>query len=236
MLHCTGLALANLATITYLKEKNVSYGAYYMWSHIGTALSISFVAGLAWLIKIPICGVEKSGYFIAFIWGFVITLLSMLSLPWLKYEYNEKKRFNWSGVKYDVLNAHNIFIFVILFYTGLCLSFQLYWEFWYLDGLSATPLLLGGAVLIRRSLLAVSTLGSSYLMGRIGDLNTICFGLFLYSSSFLALSFTRIAWLVLFIDTFQAAAHGISYCAFTVLFYKASSKENSSIILGMFQN
>ena len=157
----------------------------------------------------------------------------MLSLPWLKYEYNEKKQFNWSGVKYDVLNAHNIFIFVILFYTGLCLSFQLYWEFWYLDGLSATPLLLGGAVLIRRSLLAVSTLGSSYLMGRIGDLNTICFGLFLYSSSFLALSFTRIAWLVLFIDTFQAAAHGISYCAFTVLFYKASLKENSSIILGL---
>jgi MFS family permease len=229
----THLALANLATITYLKEKNASYGAYFMWGHIGTALSISSIAGLAWLISIPICGVENSGYFIAFIWAFVITLLSMLSLPWLKYEYNEKKS-NWSGVKYDIFNAHYIFMFAVLFYAGLCVSFQAYWEFWYLDGLSASPLLLAIAVLIRRSLVALSTLASSNLIRKIGDLYTICFALFLFSTSFLALSFTRIAWLVLIIDTFQAAAYGISYCAFTVLFYKASSKENSSIILGMY--
>jgi hypothetical protein len=209
VLHCTDIALANLATITYLKEEEkASFGSYFFWSHVGSALSVSSVAGLSWLISIPICGVEKSGYFIAFIWGVVITLLSLLSLPWFKFEYDEKKSFNWSGVKSDVFNAHYIFMFAVLSYTGLCLSFQVYWEFWFLDGLSASPLLLAGAVLIRRPLVALATLGSGYLIRKIGDLKTICFALFLYSSSFLALSFTRIAWLVLIIDTFQAAAYG----------------------------
>ena len=233
LLESIDMALANVATMTYLKEDKASYGAYLMWSNFGTALSICFIAGCAWLIRIPICGDEKFGYFTAFIWGFIITLLSMLSLPWFKFEYNEKKSFNWSSVKSDICNAHYIFMFIVLFYAGVCLSFQLYWEFWYLDGLSASPLLLGGAALIRRPLVALSTFGSSYLMKKIGDLNTICFALFLYSSSFLALSFTRIAWLVLVVDAFQAAAHGIGYCAFTVLFYKASSTENSGFILGI---
>ena len=122
----TNLALANLATITYLKGENANYGVYFMWSNIGTALSICIVAGLAWVIRISICGVQQYGYFIAFIWGIVMTLLSMLSLPWFKFEYNEKKSFNWSGVKSDVFNAHYIFMFIVLLYTGLCLSFQTY--------------------------------------------------------------------------------------------------------------
>jgi hypothetical protein len=148
------------------------------------------------------------------------------------FEYIEKKSFSWSGVKSDIFNMHYVFIFIVLFYTALCSAFQAYWEFWYLDELSASPLLLAGAVSIRRGFLAVFTLSSTYLIRKIGDLQTICIALFLYSSSFLALSFTRIAWLVLVIDTFQAAALGISYCAFTVVFYKAASKENASMILG----
>ena len=228
----TNTALANLATITYLKEERASYGAYYMWFHLGSTFSISSVAVAAWFIIIYICGDEKYGYFISFIWGGISTLLSMLSLPWFKFEYNEKKSFNWSGVKSDVFNVHYVFMFIVLFYAGLCLAFQAYWEFWYLHGLSASPLLLGGAVSIKRPSEAMSTLASSYLIRKIGKLKTICVALFIYGGSFFALSFTRIAWLVVIIDTFQAVANGITYCAFTVLFYKASSKENSSIILG----
>ena len=230
----TNIVLANLATITYLKDERASYGAYYMWFHLGSTFSIPSVAVLAWFIMIYICEDEKYGYFITFIWGGAMTLLSMLSLPWFKFEYKEKNNFNWSGVKSDVLNVHYILMFIVLFYTGLCVAFQAYWEFWYLDGLSANPLLLGGAVLIRRPLAAMLTLASSYLIRTIGDLKTVCVALFLYGGSFLALSFTRIAWLVVVIDTFQAAANGLSYCGFTLLFYKASSKENSSIILGRY--
>ena len=176
-LESTDMALANVVTMSYLRQEKASYGAYYMWSHIGTAVSICLITGLAWFIKTPICANEEFGYFMA--------------------------------------------------------SFQIYREFWYLDRLSASPLLLGGAALIRRPFVSLFSLVSSYLIKRIGDLNSICFALFLYSLSFLALSFTRIAWLVLIIDTLQATAYGISYCAFTVHSYKASSTENSSIILGM---
>ena len=163
-----------------------------------------------------------------------MTLLSMPSLLWFKFEYNEKKSFNWSGVNSDVFNAHYIFMFIVLYYIGICLAFQVFWEFWYLDRLSASPLFLGGAVLIRGPLTALSALTSSYLIRKIGDLKTVCVALLFYAVSFFALSFTRIAWLVIIIDTFQAAAYGIGYCAFTVLFYKASSKENSSIIQGRY--
>ena len=162
------LALANLATITYLKDDRSSYGAYYLWTNIGCTFSISFVAVLAWFIKIYICENETAGYFTAFVCGGFMTLLSMVSLPWFKFEYNEKRSFNWSGVKSDVFNAHYIFILAVVFYNGLCLSFQVYWEFWYLDGLSASPLLLAGAVVIRRPLVALSTLASSYLIRKIG--------------------------------------------------------------------
>ena len=50
--------------------------------------------------------------------------------------------------------------------------------------------------------------------------------------SFLALSFTHTPYLVLMIDTLQGTAYGLAYCAFTVHFHRASSKENSSMILG----
>ena len=140
--------------------------------------------------------------------------------------------FSWSSVKSGVLNVHYMLMFLLVFYSGLCLAFQIYWEFWYLDSLSASPLLLAGAALVRRPLLAMSMFTSSYLIRKIGDLNTVCVALFFYSLSYLALSLTRIAWLVLVIDIFQATAYGLGYCAFCVVFYKASSKENSSMILG----
>ena len=229
------LSLVNLATITYLKEKRASYGGYYMWGHIGNAFSIACVAFLAWWTRIDICGIQKYGYFIAFIWAGVLMTLSIPSLHWFKFEYDEKKSFNWSSVKSDVLNVHYILMFLIVFFTGVCVAFQLSWEFWYLDGLSASPLLIAGAVLIRRPLLAISMYTSSHLIRKIGDLNTVCVGLFyFYSVSFFALSFTRTAWLVLIIDAFQAAAYGLTYCAFVVVFHKASSKENSSMILGKY--
>ena len=113
------LVQGNLATITYLKNEKESYGSFFMWVHIGSALSVASTALFALWEKIYICGIEKYGYFIAFIMAGFMSLLSTLSLPWFKFEYNEKKNFDWSGVKSDVLNGHYIFMFVVLFYTGL---------------------------------------------------------------------------------------------------------------------
>ena len=224
--------LANLATMTYLQGDRENYGIYPMWSHIASAFFIPSVAVLAWYIRINICGVINYGYFIAFIWGGVLLLLSISSVPWFRFEYHEKKIFSWYGVKTKLFNVHYILMFVVLFYTGMCISFQTFWEFWYLDELSATPLLIGGAVVIRRPLLALSMFLSCHCIRKIGDLNTVCLALLLYACSFLALSFTRIAWLVIVIDTFQATAYGLHYCAFVGIFSKVTSKENSSVIFG----
>ncbi|CAB4027664.1 Hypothetical predicted protein, partial [Paramuricea clavata] len=205
------LSLANLATMTFIQGDKASYGAYNMWAHIASALSTPSVAVLAWYILINMCGVTKYGYFIVFIWGGIMLLLSMLSLPWFQFEYNEKKTFTWSGVKTVVFNAHCIFMFAVQFYAGLCAAFQLHWEFWYLHSLSASPLLIAGAGSVRRTSLATVMFLSTHVIRKIGELKTICVAMFLYSCSFFALSYARIAWLVIVIDMFQAVALALSY-------------------------
>lgn len=125
-----------------------------------------------------------------------------------------------------------VVLFLCLSYTGLYGSFQINWEFWYLDSLSAGLLLMAGALLVRQPLVAVTLLTSTRLIKEIGDLKTVCLVLLLYSCSFMALSFTRTALLVIVIDTCQATALSLNYCAFAVHFNKAVSKKNSSMIFG----
>ena len=224
--------LGNLAVITYLKEQKACYGAYFMWCHIGGAFSISTVALLSWSIRIKVCGVEDYGYCLVYIVAGLMSIFSMPSLAWFKFEYNENRIIDLAEVKSVLFNFHYVFMFLVLFYTGLCCSFQINWEFWYLDGLSASPLLMGGAALIRRPMLALSVFMSGHFISRIGELKTICVALLFYTISYFALSFTRIPWFVLGIDIFQAAAYGLGYCAFTVHFSKAGSKQCSGVILG----
>ena len=230
--HRMVIALADVVTIAYLKQQRENYGAYFMWSHIGGGISIFTVAILAWFIRINICGTEAYGYFTAYIVAGCMVLLSMLSLPWFRYEYDENKTINWSEVKSALCNAHFALMFCIIFCTGILVAFQIFWEFWYLDGLSASPLIVGIAGLVRRPILAGWTLLSCELLKRIGELKAICVALFLFALSFLALSFTRVPWFVLAIDMFQAAAYGLAVCSFTVHFSKAGSKASSGVIRG----
>ena len=119
-----------------------------------------------------------------------------------------------------------------IFFAGVCVSFQIYWEFWYLDELRANPLVMGGAALIRRPLLAISIFTSCRVIRKIGDLHTICLSFSLFGISFFALSFTRVFWYVLAIDTMQAAGYGLAYTAFTVHLSKAGTKASSGLLLG----
>ncbi|XP_028411799.1 major facilitator superfamily domain-containing protein 6-like [Dendronephthya gigantea] len=233
MLESLIICLANLAVVAYLKEKRSDYGEYFMWSHIGGGVAIFGVALLAWAVRIEFCGIKGYGYNLMFIAVGCMALLSMMSLPWLTFEYEETKTINWRELKSTLFNFHYVFMFFVLWYCGACISFQINWEFWYLDKLTASPLLMGGVALIRRPLLALSAYMSVHLLKYIGEMKTICVALLSYSMSFFALSFTRIPWFVLGIDIFQVLAYGLSYCAFTVHFSKAGSKQLSGVILGM---
>ena len=224
-------SLANLATITHLDKHRNDFGSYYMWLPVGSAVSIVSASVAAWVVRIAICKQESYGYFAAFLVASFLVISSMISLQWFEFKY-EERTINWDDVKQVVFDCHYIYIYLISFYAGVCASFQIYWEFWYLDMLHGSPLVMGGAALIRRPLLAISCLASGHVIRKIGDLYTISLAFLLFVISFLALSFTRVFWYVLAIDTLQAIAYGLEYTAFTVHLSKAGTKASSGVILG----
>ena len=226
------ISLANIATITHLDEHRDDFGSYFMWLAVGSTVSIVTAAVLAWIIRIAICEQDDYGYFAAFLVASLLVLLSMLSLPWFEFKYEDDRTINWDDVKQVVFDCHYIYIYLMFFYVGVCVAFQIYWEFWYLSMLHASPLVMGGAALIRRPLLAVSCLFSGRVIRKIGDLYTISLAFLLVVISFLALSFTRVFWYVLAIDTLQAIAYGLLYTAFTVHISKAGTKASSGVVLG----
>ena len=226
-------SLANIATITHLDKHRNDFGSYFMWLAVGSTVSIVTAAVLAWIVRIAICKQDNNyGYFTAFLVASLLVLLSMLSLPWFEFKYEDDRTINWDDVKQVVFDCHYIYIYLTFFYVGVCVSFQIYWEFWYLDMLQASPLVMGGAALIRRPLLAVSCLASGRVIRNIGDLYTISLAFLLFDVSFLAQSFTRVFWYVLAIDTLQAIAYGLIYTAFTVHLSKAGTKAISGVVLG----
>ena len=228
--------LASLATITYLGDKRARYGTFYMWKHFGTSSLVGISAVLAWKIRTSICGEEGYGYFASFLLSTVFLALSMLSLPFFKFNYETNRTIDWKELKGVLFDFHYIYMFMMTFYLGVCVAFSVFWEFWYLDGLAANPLVMGGAALVRRPFLAVFIFTSCYVIQKIGELNTICISFLLFTFAFFALSFTRIYWYVLAVDTLHSAGYGLAYSAFTVHFSKAGSKASSGVILGEFLN
>ena len=234
-LECITVSLSSLAAITFLGKERVKYGVYFMWLHIGTGILIMISALLAWAVRINICGSRRYGYFASFLTAAFFLLMSFLSLPFFKFKYESDRVINWEEVRSVVFSSHYIFMFIVTYYLGVCVAFQVYWEFWYLDGLGGGPLVLGVAALIRRSLLSGFMFLSTHILNKIGDLSTTCVALVLFMVAFFALSFTRIYWYVLAIDLLHTAAYGLAYSALTVHFSKAGSKASSAVILGKFR-
>ena len=97
---------------------------YIMWVYTrnGTLKMIS--ALLAWSIRINICGNRGYGYFARFLTAAFFLLMSFLSLPVFKFKYESDRVINWKEVRSVVFSSHNIFMFVLMFYFGLCVAFQ----------------------------------------------------------------------------------------------------------------
>ena len=198
------ISLQHLATITYLKEKRAWSGSYFMWEHIGGSVSLFVVGLLAAHFTLNICGVIGNGYYIAFVWASTSIMLSSFALPWFKYEYLEHRVMNWNDVKWVFSDIHYVFMLLISMFLGSCISFQINWEFWYISELSGSSTIMGVAGLIRRPLVAVWFYFSGHLIEKVGDLKTIAVALFLFSVSFLAISFINVPWLVMVVDILQA--------------------------------
>ena len=231
---CVTMSLSSLATITFLDNERVKYGYYEMWQYIGMGILTFIAALLANAIRINICDSREYGYFVSCLVAGFFLLMSLVSLPVFEYKYESDRVINWDEVKSIVFRSHYILMYMTTLCVGAALSFQAFWEFWYLDGLEAGPLIMGTATAIRRSLVGISFLVSPRVMKKIGDLNTLCIALLLFASAFFALSFTRTYWYVLALDILHGAAYGLSSSALTVHFSKAGSKTTSGTILGKF--
>ncbi|CAB4015943.1 Hypothetical predicted protein [Paramuricea clavata] len=202
----------------------------HMLEHPCTLIVVSAI--IAWRVRIKICGLDGYGYFASFLIASFFFLLSLLSLPFFKFKYETDRTINWMEIKSVVLNGHYIYMYILTFHLGACVAFQVFWEFWYLDGLQASPLVMGAAALIRRPVLAAFLFTSCYVIERIGELNTVCVSLLLFTVAFFALSFSRVYWYVLAVDTLHSAGYGLAKSAFTLHFSKAGSKASSGVILG----
>ena len=166
---------------------------------------LSFAVGLlAAHFRLNICRVIGNVYNIAFVWSSASIMLSSFALPWFKYEYIEHRLLNWNEVKCIFGDTHYVFILIIGLFHGSCTSFQFTWEFWYISELSGSPAIMGVAGLIRRPLMAVWFYLTGHLIEKVGDLKTIAVALFLFSVSFLAISFINVPWLVMVVDILQA--------------------------------
>lgn len=231
---CVTYSLSNLATMTFLGSERVQYGNYLLWQHLGTGILTFISASVACAIRIDICGNRRYGYFASFLIAAFLLLMSLMSLSMFEFEYETDRVITWDEVKSIVLRGHYILMFTMTFCIGVFVSFQVHWEFWYLDGLQAGPFVMGTASVIRRTFLAVCFFVSSNVMKKIGDLNTLCIALLLFTVGFLLLSLTRVYWFVLAVDFLHSAGYGLSTSALTVHFSKAGTKADLGIILGRF--
>lgn len=228
-------SLISAATLSYLAENRNSYGLYFAWKHIGASTLLVLSGVTSWIVRIKICDRESYGYFTVFIISAFFIVLSKFSLAHFVFKYDDTDRkVNWSGVSNVLSNGHNVYIFILVFYIGVCVSFQFFWEFWYLDGLEASPLVMAGAGLVRRPLLAVCIFKSCKVMQKLGELPTVSIGFFLFTAAFLALSFVRVYWYVLAIDILHSVGFGLAYNALTIRLSKIGSNANIGLLLGKY--
>ena len=129
-------------------------------------------------------------------------------------------------------DIHYVFMLRLGLFPCSCCAFQMYWQFWYFSELSGSPIIMGVACLFRLPLVAVWFYPSGYFIKKVGDLKTIAVSLFLFSVSFLAISFIKNPWLVLVVDILQAAGYAFSYSGLNIHFSKSGSKASSAVILG----
>ena len=232
MLRRLTLTFLTVATMTHLQNDKTKFGFYACWGEIGAGMSLFLVGVLLSQVRHFHCGELVPSYFISFLCAAGFQCFTLVSLPWLKFEYLERRVVNFAEVKKIIWNPHYLLMLLICAHVGLCTSFQFRWEFWYMENLGATPLVIAVGGLIRRSIVAVWFLLSRSIIDRLGELYVIAISLFTFAASFAALAFIGKSWLVIVFDSFQAIGYVLVYSSFVVHFSKVGSKASSAAMQG----
>ena len=224
--------LLTVSTLSFTRREGGSFGSYRCWGDIASSVSLFSFGMLTFHIFIKICEKFRHGYVMVFPWSASWLGLSLLSIPWIIFEYLHYRVVDWAEVKGILSDGHYVVMLLIACFCGGCFSFQVRWENWYVRELGGSPVVMGTGGLLRRAFIAVSLSISGKVMNAFGELKTVSFALFLYAVAFLSFSLIQTPWLILVVDVFQSAAFAISYSSLAVHFSKAGSKASSAIIQG----
>lgn len=228
------VTMLTVAAMTHTKDDKTKFGFYACWGEIGAGLTLFIVGILVSQIRHTVCDSLVPNFLVAFIFAAGLQCSTLTALPWLKYEYHEQRVVNYAEVKKVLFNVHYILLLFICAHAGLCSSFQTRWEFWYIQELGGSPIVMAVGGLLRRPIVAVWFLLSRSVINRLGELHVIAISLFIFSASFAALAFIGNPWLVIVFDIFQSAAYVLIFTSFVIHFSKASSKASAAFIQGTF--
>lgn len=228
------VTLITVSAMTHLKQDRSKFGYYASWGEIGGGIALFIVGISLYRFHHQVCGEEDPNYVIIFFFVVGFQVLTLATLPFMKFEYLDHRVIDYKEVKEVLTNPHYILILVICCHSGLCSAFQARWEFWYIEKLGGSSIVMAVAGLLRRPIVAVWFLLSRLIVGRFGELRVIAFSLFIFAASFFALAFIESAWLAILFDNFQAASYVLSFTSFVVHFSKAGSEASTAFFQGKF--
>ncbi|XP_028390703.1 major facilitator superfamily domain-containing protein 6-like [Dendronephthya gigantea] len=227
------ITLITVSAVTHIKHDKSKFGLYAFWGEFGAGISLFIVGALADHITHLVCGQEVPGYYVAFFYAAAAQCMTLISLPWLEYEYLKKRVVDYDEIKSVLLNPHYILVLFICAHAGICTAFQLHWEFWYMRHLGGTPVVMVVGGLLRRVLVGVWYIISRVIIGKLGELYVTAISLFLFAASFAGLAFTENAWLVILLDNFQSLSFVLTHASLVIHFSKAGSKASSAFFQGV---
>ena len=226
------ITLMTVAVMTHLKEDKSKFGYYAGWGTASGGIAL-FVCGLALNdIRHNVCGKMVPNYVIIYFFVTGYLLLTLLTVPFIHYEYDEHQVIDYKEVKSFLTKFHYIFMLVICCLSGWFRMFQLRWEFWYIEVLGGSPVVMAVSGLLKRSFISLFFLLSPSFFNWFNELTLVAVGLLIFSATFLGLALTKNAWLIIVFDFTQAAAYVMTFASFVLHFSNFGSKATTVFFQG----
>ena len=226
------VTLITVAAMTHLKQDKSKFGYYACWGEIGGGLTL-FIVGMSLShILHSVCGNMVPDYVVIFFFVAGYQFLTLFTLPFMNFEYLDHRVIDYKEVKKVLTTFHYIFMLIICCHSGLCSAFQTRWEFWYMQHLGGSSIVMAVGGLLRRPFVAVWYLLSRRVINHFGELKIIALSLFIFSVTFAGLAFIENAWLVILFVIVQASAYVFTFACFVVHFSNVGSKASTSFFQG----
>ena len=226
------ITLLVVAAMTHLKNQKSKFGHYSCWGTVGSGIAL-FVSGMVLNHVLHyVCGKLAPNYVVIFVFVAGYLLLTLLTVPFLKFEYLEYKVIDYKEVKEFLSTFHFIFLLALCCASGWFRQYQIRWEFWYIEYLGGSPVVMAVSGLLKRSFISAWFLFSPCVFDNFNELKVYPFGLLIFAASFFGMALIKNAWLILVFDLSQALAYVLVYVSFIIHFSSFGSKATTAFFQG----